>query len=272
MMIDTGSPGARAAWRPEVAAAFAAGREGHPEMAAMLDFYEAVFEMPLPPGAVRSVPAGEVAARLDAGQPAMTAETLALDGPTLAELARQLIAVIRAYRPDWPGARPPAPARCLRIAGDWLATGDPPVSSQAEIDTATLAVRLATAACLREGRARLEPVVTGHDWGRPVCPYCGGRPALAVLAREDGSRRLFCPRCHGLWAYRRTACPSCDAPASRFFQGASKEQRLYVCDRCRRYLKTIDLRETSREPVWPVEHVLTVAMDLAAQQAGYLPP
>jgi len=43
---------------------------------------------------------------------------------------------------------------------------------------------------------------------------------------------------------------------------------LYTCPDCKRYLKTVDLRELHREVVPVVERLVTVGMDLAAQQEG----
>ena len=45
--------------------------------------------------------------------------------------------------------------------------------------------------------------------------------------------------------------------------------RLNVCESCRRYIKTIDLREAAGERLLEAERVLTVGMDLAAHEAGY---
>jgi FdhE protein len=45
--------------------------------------------------------------------------------------------------------------------------------------------------------------------------------------------------------------------------------RLTVCEQCRRYLKTIDLREAAGERYLTAERILTVGMDAAAEEAGY---
>ena len=52
---------------------------------------------------------------------------------------------------------------------------------------------------------------------------------------------------------------------------ASDDQvyRLYVCQACKRYLKTVDLRRTLRNPNPLVERLVTISMDLAAQEQGY---
>ena len=43
--------------------------------------------------------------------------------------------------------------------------------------------------------------------------------------------------------------------------------RLAVCEQCRRYLKTIDLREVAGERYLAAERILTVGLDAAAEEA-----
>ena len=47
--------------------------------------------------------------------------------------------------------------------------------------------------------------------------------------------------------------------------------RLYTCEQCHTYLKTIDLRNADAEVFMPVERVLTLDMDRQAQDMGYQP-
>jgi len=55
-----------------------------------------------------------------------------------------------------------------------------------------------------------------------------------------------------------------------YYPSEDEVYRLYVCEACRRYLKTVDLRKTGGRTVLPrVERVITVAMDVAARRAGY---
>jgi len=44
---------------------------------------------------------------------------------------------------------------------------------------------------------------------------------------------------------------------------------VYKRQKCRRYLKTIDLRQVAGGRLLPAERVLTAAMDVAALEAGY---
>jgi formate dehydrogenase maturation protein FdhE len=109
-------------------------------------------------------------------------------------------------------------------------------------------------------------------WKRGYCPVCGGAPDFATLGEEAGARHLLCSRCNSQWVYRRVGCPFCgttDHTKLSYYPSEDGVYRLYVCHECRRYLKTIDLRETAQAFLLPVERITTVAMDAAARQEGY---
>lgn len=125
---------------------------------------------------------------------------------------------------------------------------------------------------LRAHAEALNRFVDTSLWYRASCPICGGEPDMAALERAGGRRRLLCSRCDAEWAYRRLGCPFCgndDPKDLAFFASDDKVYRLAVCERCHRYIKTIDLRETSTERPLAAERVLTVGMDLTAQSTGY---
>jgi FdhE protein len=68
-------------------------------------------------------------------------------------------------------------------------------------------------------------------------------------------------------------CPFCgitDHTKVVYYPSEDRVYRLYVCQECQRYLKTIDLREAKHAISLPVERVTTVAMDAVARQEGYL--
>jgi len=95
---------------------------------------------------------------------------------------------------------------------------------------------------------------------------------MASLAKQSGQRKLLCSRCDTEWVYKRLGCPFCgnDEPKElAFFPSDDNVYRLAVCERCHRYLKTIDLRETATERPLAAERVLTAGMDVTAQSTGY---
>jgi FdhE protein len=111
-------------------------------------------------------------------------------------------------------------------------------------------------------------------WYRGYCPICGGRPDMAFLDKERGARWLLCSRCDTEWLYRRLECPYCgtqEQNALSFFVDDKDVYRLYVCERCRNYLKAIDLRKTEAEVLLPLERLNTLDLDKQAQDMGYHP-
>ncbi len=118
----------------------------------------------------------------------------------------------------------------------------------------------------------LLPEVDQELWRRGYCPICGGSPDFACLDKERGARWLLCSRCDAEWLFQRLECPYCgtqDQNALAYFTDDRELYRLYVCERCRYYLKAIDLRQAESEVLLPLERWLTLDMDAQAQKDGY---
>jgi len=113
-------------------------------------------------------------------------------------------------------------------------------------------------------------------WGRGYCPVCGAQPNLARLSKAVGRRYLHCPLCETEWRFRRIGCPFCGTEKQedlRYFTVEGSERyRVYVCDKCKGYLKTVDeSRCGENEKVclfW--EDVKTVHLDILAMREGYV--
>ncbi len=112
-----------------------------------------------------------------------------------------------------------------------------------------------------------------EQWQKGSCPVCGGRPGLALLEREAGKRYLYCGLCEVKWRFQRLGCPYCLNGKSQFFtvEGEGLEKyRVYFCDQCRGYLKTINRKKVNDEETdlfW--EDINTVYLDILALQEGY---
>lgn len=118
----------------------------------------------------------------------------------------------------------------------------------------------------------LSPLVDKSLWYHGRCPVCGGQPDFALLEVESGARYLLCSLCDSQWLFRRLGCPFCDNTEPNkliYYPSEDEVYRLYICQVCSRYLKTIDMRQVSRKVIPPVERIITVAMDVAAREAGY---
>ncbi len=119
---------------------------------------------------------------------------------------------------------------------------------------------------------RVMEYVEQQLWRRRDCPVCGGAPDFATLDGDQGTRHLLCSRCDSRWVFPRVRCPFCgtvDHTKLAYYPGVDGVYRLYVCDECKRYLKTVDLRQVSGKIDLTVERITTVAMDAAAISAGY---
>lgn len=123
-------------------------------------------------------------------------------------------------------------------------------------------------------RQYVEKVLPHGDlehWHKGNCPVCGGRPNFALLEKESGGRYLYCGFCEIKWRFQRLGCPFCYSNESQFItvEGMDK-YRVYICEECRGYIKTIDEKKAGEEVVnlfW--EDIKTISLDLLAVSEGY---
>ncbi len=112
------------------------------------------------------------------------------------------------------------------------------------------------------------------NWEGNRCPICGYPPGLATL-REEGSLSLYCSLCWQVWDYRRLRCPFCsneDPSTLGYFQVEGEPgYRVYYCDMCHGYIKTLDMREAFPISDPEEESLKTLALDILATRKGYSP-
>jgi len=136
------------------------------------------------------------------------------------------------------------------------------------IATALVAPLLRVCARALRGKVDLDQVLTDS------CPICGGTPLMAKLRREDGKRILECSLCNTQWAFKRLRCPFCgneDADTLGFFFVEEATYRVDKCERCQRYIKTVDERKKPEAGLraLSVEDVATLYLDILAAREGY---
>jgi FdhE protein len=109
-------------------------------------------------------------------------------------------------------------------------------------------------------------------WQTGYCPICGSSPVLSMLEGE-GERSLICSFCWHQWPVKRVFCPHCDTTDSNilnyFFSENEKEYRVYTCENCKKYIKTIDMKNSERRIYPPLEHVVTMHLDMKANEMGF---
>lgn len=115
-----------------------------------------------------------------------------------------------------------------------------------------------------------------HSWQRGYCPVCGQPPFFSYLKQDDGAKTLACGLCGTSWPYPRQACPFCKSTGEGviryFYTHSDADRRVYVCETCHTYLKTVDLSRSKRKPNLFLENIATPHLDLLAQKSGYFPP
>jgi len=224
-----------------------------------------------------------IAKRLTDGIPLVAFEELALDWPRLRDTFTRIAAVFGGYPELFPGfpqkLKEPEAGQHLtkKLIKAWFDGKKLPPTPLADdaSESFLLAVVQATLRPFLTSHARtLIGAVDQERWRRPYCPICGGSPDFSYLDKERGSRWLLCSRCDSEWLYQRLQCPFCgtqNQKALTYFTDDKGLYRLYVCDDCKHYLKTIDLRQTESGVPLPLERLTTLDIDRQALEKGYRP-
>lgn len=109
-------------------------------------------------------------------------------------------------------------------------------------------------------------------WGKGYCPVCGS-PAVLSSLENEGKRYLHCSFCWHKWASDRIYCPFCenkDQETLHYYEFENEEEhRADVCDKCKKYIKTVDTRKLSRLMYPPLEHIATSHIDIKIKETGY---
>ena len=109
------------------------------------------------------------------------------------------------------------------------------------------------------------------SWEKGYCPICGSLPGFALL-EDEGKRSFFCSFCRYQWLAPRRFCPFCENREEKtlayFFSEEEKEYRVDVCEKCHKYIKTLDMRNTERIIYVPLEQVATLHLDIKAKAKG----
>jgi hypothetical protein len=215
--------------------------------------------------------------RAEVRDPLLDFDMLPLDSEKFTRLVGDIARVLMEYDHSYAGQEASVtPEENLRLARQRYKDGqvcgregestEPPTLAQLSVD-------LALGPYLEWGAEQLAPYLeVRSSWRQGCCPVCGGAPDFASLDEESGARQLLCSRCNAQWPYPRFGCPFCgtsDHTKITYHSGEDGVHRLYLCEECRRYLKTIDLRQVHRAVMLPAERITTVAMDAAAMEAGY---
>jgi FdhE protein len=108
-----------------------------------------------------------------------------------------------------------------------------------------------------------------------LCPICNSAPALSLFSKSNGSRSLICSFCWYEWEAKRISCPFCNNNDSKTLgyvaMDTEKGIRADYCDECKKYIKTIDLREYRNDFYLPLELIASIPFDIKMNEEGFKP-
>ena len=112
-----------------------------------------------------------------------------------------------------------------------------------------------------------------QKWEQPFCPICGSYPSMAIVNDKKDYRILWCRLCDTEWKFKKDTCPFCLTNKLKqikyIFPPEKSPNRIDACDKCKRYLKTIDEQLIIKKPNLVVENLASYRHDLIALQQGY---
>jgi FdhE protein len=128
---------------------------------------------------------------------------------------------------------------------------------------------------IEAAKEQLGKEVDAENWLKGFCPICGSLPSIGLMKEEAGKRFLLCSHCECQWRVERFFCPFCknkEQQTLHYFHAEGEDaHRIDLCDKCRRYIKVIDLRKIEEaDPV--LEDIATLHLDLLASRKGYKRP
>ncbi|MEW5908948.1 MAG: formate dehydrogenase accessory protein FdhE [Thermodesulfobacteriota bacterium] len=118
-------------------------------------------------------------------------------------------------------------------------------------------------------------ILPDSSWERGYCPICGSQAGISVFA-EEGRRFFCCHFCYHRWSTRRIFCPYCgnrDGDHLHYlYSEEEKGYRIDTCEQCKKYIKTVDIRELDHDFYPPLEQISTLHLDVKAHEMGYQSP
>lgn len=121
---------------------------------------------------------------------------------------------------------------------------------------------------------QLKPLIDQEKWWKGYCPICGSKPLIAELIGTEKQRFLVCSCCSFEWRFLRAKCPFCDSEGEGSFkyfftENEGRVYRVETCQKCKKYMKTIDADELGVKVYPSVEDLGTLYLDVLAKKEGY---
>jgi len=266
-------------------------RSRTPELTNIFDAFEDLFatraslkgELPVP----QAPPVSADALSYGQGVPLLTKEMFAMPPELLKKCSEQ---IIPAMEKGFPGID--SELRIIRDAIQSAPSSEQGMLNKLQTGTeeeleelaAKLAIRrpvleLVTIQIMKpyaEKLAETLPVLPEEfQWAKGYCPVCGSWPEIGFVEEKEGYRNLRCSFCSHQWRFMRIQCPFCETTDQEklelYYADDRPTERIELCDECKRYLVSLDLREQVEEVVREVAPLGLVHLDILAQERGFLP-
>jgi formate dehydrogenase maturation protein FdhE len=210
----------------------------------------------------------------EANQPYLSYTSLGLNHD---EFYPWLLSMARLFETHDPGAIDEVELvekeKSLELAEKWFNDGTTSLGSTVDALFAN-----ALAPYLERAAELMLPHLNIKRWQQSDCPICGGYPDFSLWDERHHTHQLLCERCRTTWSIMDLGCLFCGEDEQTIYGFYSSEDdlyRVYVCDNCDYYLKTVNKRQARRAkftPILAVERLLTPGLDLLAAQEGYTRP
>ncbi|MEW6068116.1 MAG: formate dehydrogenase accessory protein FdhE [Nitrospirota bacterium] len=119
---------------------------------------------------------------------------------------------------------------------------------------------------------KLKDQVSIKGWFRGYCPICGSLPQISAL-KGEGQRYLICSFCGFEWQSERLKCPFCENKDHEtlhyFYEDGQEVYRIDACNKCNKYIKTINSGKLAYEPDLNLEDIATFYLDIIALDKGF---
>jgi FdhE protein len=133
-------------------------------------------------------------------------------------------------------------------------------------------IQSSTRPSIEAGMGQLRSQVDAETWLKSHCPICGSLPSLSLL-KGEGKRYSLCSYCGFQWRIYRLSCSVCcnkEQGSLKYFYGEGEDAyRIYLCNKCHHYIKTIDYRNLEESDP-SLEDLATFHLDVLATQQGYM--
>lgn len=234
-------------------------------------------------------------ARLKKGMPLLRKEDFQIDLSSASRLFKEVFEILKSGNPDLSdemkkieSALKSGDLTLEEILQSAL-TDDRRLSELTEAlsldkDVILILTKISVKPSLEAIASQVRDMVEGSLWSQRRCPICGSSPAISELRQlesgavegmtaEGAERILYCSFCETEWRTARLGCVFCgntdSESLSYLYTEEEKGYRIDVCEKCRKYIKTMDSRVITHQIMPVVDDFSTLHFDMIAEEEGY---